>query len=555
MSRNFLSLHSYFEDGIIMGRKQANMGFINALFRKDPFQMYHFFVDNPQSLVQRWKEESAAQPLLKRGVLHAFPRTHLEKRLKIVPYSVCHLSDPMTEFAAMCYARNVFSAKLFPITAVNHTISYVEYAAPTLGHIWPGCSPRDGIGCTSVASKAIMEAWYAHARQAHSIPDQWRQPQLDIIPLGVPDPELGQNDAQTTEAYRNELREKFGVAPETVFLLLYGRISIVDKMDVRPLFLALRRLRTKHPQLPFFLCIAGSMDGDDGLEKQLHALAKTWNISFALMPNPTRKDKKYLFAAADIFVSPVDNIQETFGLTLVEAAQSALPVIASDWDGYRDIIVQGETGILVPTHAPTDTPNLDALAGVLFNKIHQLFRSQQTSLHVPSLENALYTLISDGALRRSMGQKAKERAARLYTFDTVVEGWLNFWQKLENVPISLEEESLIRQAKHPYALDFGKVFSVYASHSLQPETMLHCTDLGQACLRKEMPWNNYCLAAVSMVESLIHKLLGCCLTPCSVAELVAMAQGTPWGKAHTQEVLLAHIHWLLKQDLVECVLA
>ncbi len=553
MSRNFLSLHPYFEDGIIMGRKQANMGFINALFRKDPFQMYHFFVDNPQSLAQRWKEEPAAQPLLKRGALHAFPRTHLEKRLKIVPYSVCHLSDPMTEFAAMCQVRNAFSSKLFPITAVNHTISYVEYAAPTLGHIWQGCSPRDGIGCTSASSKAIMEAWYAHARQTRSIPNQWRQPQLDIIPLGVPDPELGQGHEQT-ETLRQSLREKFGVASETVFLLLYGRISIVDKMDVRPLFLALRRLRAKHPQLPFFLCIAGSMDGDDELKEQLQALATTWNISFALLPNPTREDKKYLFAAADVFVSPVDNIQETFGLTLVEAAQSALPVIASDWDGYRDIIVQGETGFLVPTYAPIDTPNLDALAGVLFNKIHQLFRSQQTSLHVPSLEKVLYALISDGALRRSMGQKAKERAARLYTFDTVVEDWLNFWQKLENAPISSEEESLIRQAKHPYALDFGKVFSVYASHSLQSETLLQCTDLGRAYLYKEISWNNYCLAAVSMVESLIHKLLECCLMPCSVAELVLVAHAAPWGKAHTQEVLLAHIHWLLKQDLVECAL-
>ncbi len=551
MSRNFLSLHPYYEDGIIMGRKQANMGFINALFRKDPFQMYHFFVDHPQSLVQRWQEEPAAKPLLERGALHAFPRTHLEKRLKIVPYSVCHLSDPMTEFAAMCYARNTFSPKLFPITAVNHTISYVEYGAPTLGHIWEGCSPRDGVGCTSFASKAIMEAWYAHARQAYSIPKHWRQPQLDIIPLGVPDPELGRDDIQLSAANRQKVRKELGVAPEMAFLLLYGRISIVDKMDVRPLFLALRRLRQKHPQLPFFLCIAGSMDDDDSLKEQLMSLASTWDIPFALVPNPSRKSKKQLFAAADIFVSPVDNIQETFGLTLVEAAQSALPVIASNWDGYKDIVVQDETGILVPTCAPTDTPGLDAAAGVLFNKIHQLFRSQQTSLHVPSLEKALYRLISDEALRHSMGNKAKERAARLYTFDAVIHGWLSFWEQLENTPISAEEEACIRQAKHPFALDFGKAFSVYASHHLQPESVLYCTELGHACLEKKAPWNNYVLAAVSMQEGLIRKFLKLCLEPCSVASLLSTAQKESWGKAHTQEALLAHIHWLLKQDLVE----
>ncbi len=53
--------------------------------------------------------------------------------------------------------------------------------------------------------------------------------------------------------------------------------------------------------------------------------------------------------AADVFVSPSDNIQETFGLAVIEAMASGLPVVASDWDGYRDLVADGETGFLVPT--------------------------------------------------------------------------------------------------------------------------------------------------------------------------------------------------------------
>ena len=45
--------------------------------------------------------------------------------------------------------------------------------------------------------------------------------------------------------------------------------------------------------------------------------------------------------AADVFVSPSDNIQETFGLAVVEAMASGLPVVASDWDGYRDLVDDG----------------------------------------------------------------------------------------------------------------------------------------------------------------------------------------------------------------------
>ena len=53
--------------------------------------------------------------------------------------------------------------------------------------------------------------------------------------------------------------------------------------------------------------------------------------------------------AADVFLSLPDNIQETFGLVVVEAMASGLPVVGSDWDGYRDLVVDGETGFLVPT--------------------------------------------------------------------------------------------------------------------------------------------------------------------------------------------------------------
>ena len=50
--------------------------------------------------------------------------------------------------------------------------------------------------------------------------------------------------------------------------------------------------------------------------------------------------------AADVFLSLPDNIQETFGLVVVEGMASGLPVVGSDWDGYRDLIVDGETGYL-----------------------------------------------------------------------------------------------------------------------------------------------------------------------------------------------------------------
>ena len=49
--------------------------------------------------------------------------------------------------------------------------------------------------------------------------------------------------------------------------------------------------------------------------------------------NATARDQAW--AAADIFVSLSDNIQETFGLTPIEAMAAGLPVVVTDWNGYQ----------------------------------------------------------------------------------------------------------------------------------------------------------------------------------------------------------------------------
>ena len=66
-----------------------------------------------------------------------------------------------------------------------------------------------------------------------------------------------------------------------------------------------------------------------------------------------------MWSAADVFTSLSDNIQESFGLTPIEAMASGLPVLVSDWDGYRDTVTHGAEGLVVPTVMPpagSETP-------------------------------------------------------------------------------------------------------------------------------------------------------------------------------------------------------
>ena len=47
--------------------------------------------------------------------------------------------------------------------------------------------------------------------------------------------------------------------------------------------------------------------------------------------------------------SLVDNTQETFGLAVTESKGAGLPLVVSDWSGYRDLVRDGIDGYLIPS--------------------------------------------------------------------------------------------------------------------------------------------------------------------------------------------------------------
>ena len=162
-------------------------------------------------------------------------------------------------------------------------------------------------------------------------------------------------------------------------------------------------------------------------------------------------------------MSPSDNIQESFGLTLLEAGVAGLPAVVSDWDGYRDLVEHNVTGFLTPCLAPASTPLLDRLARVLPDNIHQLFRAQQTAVDVPALAEALRRLICDAPLRARMGIAARRRVLENFTWEGVIRRWLDFWDALWREPLDAAEEKRIRAARHPAFLRLGELFSGHPS--------------------------------------------------------------------------------------------
>lgn len=81
---------------------------------------------------------------------------------------------------------------------------------------------------------------------------------------------------------------------------------------------------------------------------------------------------------------------EPFGIVALEAAAAGKPIVASDIGGLKDIVIDGETGLLVP---PRD--------GV-------------------ALRRALEQMLSDAEGRKRMGDAARERVARVFSPDAVI---------------------------------------------------------------------------------------------------------------------------------------
>jgi glycosyltransferase involved in cell wall biosynthesis len=93
------------------------------------------------------------------------------------------------------------------------------------------------------------------------------------------------------------------------------------------------------------------------------------------------------YAAADVFCLPSFYEREGMPLVLLEAMQFSLPVVATRWRGIQDLVLDGETGLLVPVREPEATAS------------------------------ALGALLADPQRARAMGARGRQEYLRVYTDD------------------------------------------------------------------------------------------------------------------------------------------
>jgi glycosyltransferase involved in cell wall biosynthesis len=103
--------------------------------------------------------------------------------------------------------------------------------------------------------------------------------------------------------------------------------------------------------------------GEGPLLETLKSLAKNLGISQAVTFTGYRRDISSVYKAMDVFVLP--SLAEGCSLAMIEAMLSGVPVVVTDVEGVRDMVVNGETGLVIPFN---DSGALSTAIIKLFNE-------------------------------------------------------------------------------------------------------------------------------------------------------------------------------------------
>ena len=517
------TLDPFVEGGPVLGRKVANAGFLQALFEADPFAQYHFFLPDRQSGqgLEAFVQSVAPSVAAKVRIL---PRTALPGCLGTTQYHAFHLSDCLTSQGFLAALRNRVASNVFPITGVTHSLSYARYGQYFAQHVWAGTTRRDCIVATSTAGADVVREELAALGEVLHAP----LPQVAVVPLGV---------------WCREFAAPQGGPPPMVpdskaVFLVPGRISPYSKMDLLPLLRAFQRLRQSGVNLgDVCLVLAGNPDEGASLPGTLTNLAANIGLELIVVRCPDDQAKKTLLHRADVVVSLADNPQETFGLTVLEAAAAGKPVIASDYDGYRDLVRHGRTGLLVSTLDSGEVDDVSLLAPLLYDSAYHLWLAQDVAVDVGELAGHLRVMLQK-SVRESMGLAARELAQR-FDWPGIIGQYRELWDRLgvESAP-----EPGLGESRHPLALRHGRVFAGYPSRRLAEADVLESTPLGHAVYRgKDFPVVYAGLEERIDLE-LMRKVLVWTRRPLSWAGLREKAEGD--GR------LAATVMWMLKGDLL-----
>lgn len=409
----------------VFGLQVAIFNWIKAFLRYGSPEKIYFLIDE----VKAWNKmlELADEVGCPRDRLVAFDRRFVQQNYQHI--TTIFRADPSAQ--RILWRREMVPGPGYTFCGLAHAISGLETGNLLEQFCLAPSEKTDAIVCPSRAVAAAIRSFFDMYDDYLSkrFGTNFRCPvQLPIIPLGI-NVEKFENLASPDK--RVEQRAKLGIGEDDIVLLWVGRLSHAIKAHPLAMFQAAERA-AELTGANVHLVMLGYFVPED-CEPQFRNLAADFcrKAKVTFVPNLDPRFPDGLWAAGDIFLSLIDNMQESFGLTPIEAMAAGLPRVITDWDGYRDSVTHGEDGFLVTTRQPPPG-NGEALAELLLSgfEMYGGFLAK-TALSVTidqeMAAECIAKLIRDKNLRRSMAEKAKKRVREIYDWKHIIPRYESFW--------------------------------------------------------------------------------------------------------------------------------
>lgn len=397
----------------------------------------------------------------------------------LAPLGTLYRPDPAIGPEARLRLRS--GAARFSLCGITHTLLGSSMIDGIAALAVEPIMPWDALICTSQVARDVVESTLADTLDYM----RWRTgadvspplPQLPVIPLGI-----HSRDWTMSDRIRQEARRRLSIGGDEVVILFAGRLSFAAKAHPFQMYAALQAVAEKSGQ-PITLLLAGQYF-NERIEQEFMVAARRHcpMVRCLHVDGADAEDYKSAFAVADIFLSLADNMQETFGITPLEAMAAGLPAVVSDWNGYRDTVRNGIDGFRIPTWAPGPGSGVDLARSYEINgnyDRHSSRTSTTISVDMAMLVARLDLLVGDPATRRQMGEAGRARAIADFDWAVIYRRYRELWTELGAIRARASTNDgmaawLSRApAVHPAHADPFHRFASYPSRAIGPGTIVH----------------------------------------------------------------------------------
>jgi starch synthase len=206
--------------------------------------------------------------------------------------------------------------------------------------------------------------------------------------------------------------DRFGIDKSVPYVLFVGRIT--RQKGIVHLVRAIRHL---DPGVGVVLCAGAPDTPEIAAEMEAGvAAAKADHEDVVWIPEMVDKPTvRQLYSHAAVFCCP--SVYEPFGIINLEAMACETAVVASAVGGIPEVVVDGETGLLVP---------FEAVGG-------ESFEPRDPEDFERNLAAAINELMADPARREAMGEAGRKRAVEHFGWDAIARRTVALYEGVANI--------------------------------------------------------------------------------------------------------------------------